>query len=135
MNSETTNAVQPGILESVKERVNASQIFEKISESQGLIMDVLLYGGIGFLTGYFLKRYSNIVIIAILLATGLVFLQQLDFINITIHWDKIHTTLGLSPAVKVLSDNFFILATEWSRANMHIVVSWVIGFLSGLKIA
>jgi uncharacterized membrane protein (Fun14 family) len=135
MNSETTNAVQPGILESVKERVNASQIFEKISESQGLIMDVLLYGGIGFLTGYFLKRYSNIVIIAILLGTGLVFLQQLDFINITIHWDTIHTTLGLSPAVKVLSDNFFILATEWSRANMHIVVSWVIGFLSGLKIA
>jgi uncharacterized membrane protein (Fun14 family) len=135
MNNETTTVVQPGILESVKEKVNSNQIIEKISESRGLIMDVLLYGGIGFLTGYFLKRYSNVVIIGILMGTGLMFLQQLDFINITIHWDIIHTNLGLSPAVKVLSDNFFILATEWCRANMHVVVAWVIGFLTGLKIA
>jgi uncharacterized membrane protein (Fun14 family) len=135
MNTETTSVVQPSILETVKEKVNANQLFEKISESRGLIMDIFLYGGIGFLTGYFLKRYSNIVIIGILMGTGLVFLQQFDFINITVHWDTVYTTLGLSPAVKVLSDNFFILATEWCRANMHIVVAWVIGFLTGLKIA
>lgn len=135
MNTETTSVVQPGILETVKEKVNANQIFDKISESRGLIMDIFLYGGIGFLTGYFLKRYSNVVIIAVLMGTGLVFLQHLDWIHITIHWDTIYQTLGLSPAVKVLSDNFFILATEWCRANMHIVVAWIIGFLSGLKIA
>jgi uncharacterized membrane protein (Fun14 family) len=132
---EVPVAGQTGLLETVKEKVNLNQFVEKVSESRGLIMDALLYGGVGFLTGYFLKRYSNVVIILVLLISCLAALQQFELIAITVYWEKIHAMLGLSPAAKVLADNFLVLATEWAKANMHIVVSSIIGFLCGLKIA
>src|SRR5438477_4305241 len=127
-NQEVATTVQTGLLETVKDKVNVSQFIEKVSESRAVIFDAVLYGGIGFLVGYFLKKYSSVVIILILIISGLLVLQQIELISITVYWEKIHTMLGLSSAAKMIADNFLVLATEWAKANIHIVISAIVGF-------
>src|SRR5437762_7932686 len=114
---------QPSIIETVKEKVNVGQLVDKISESRNLIFDVLLYGSIGLLTGYLLKRYSGAVIVIVLMTSALMIMQQFELIAITINWDKINEMLGLAQANKLLSDNMMPLAIEWAKANMLVVVS------------
>ena len=131
----TTTAAQPGILDTVKEKVHFSDLVEKINDSRSIIMDMALYGGIGFLSGYLLKKYSNAVIIIILMTTALVVLQQFEFITVIINWPKIHSMLGLQENAKIIIDNFGLFFVDWVKSNMPIVVVTLIGFLLGIKVA
>jgi len=135
--SQTTTTVttQPaGLMDTVKEKMNVSQLVDKISESRTLIFDVVLYGSIGLLTGYLLKRYSGAVIVIVLMTSALMIMQQFELIVLAVNWDKINEMLGLAQANKLLADNMVPLAIEWAKANMLVVVSMLIGFLVGIKV-
>ena len=130
----TQQPQQQGLLETVKEKVNINQIVDKVHESRNIIVDIALYGGIGFLIGYLLKRYSNAVIVVILMTTALIIMQQFDILTMVIHWEKINELLGLPVASKLITDNFPALAMEWARTNVPIVVSMLVGFLVGIRV-
>jgi hypothetical protein len=134
MTSPQATGQQAGIMETVKEKMNMGQLVDKISESRNLIFDVVLYGSIGLLTGYLLKRYSGAVIVIILMTSALMIMQQFELIVLAVNWDKINEILGLAQANKLLADNMVPLAIEWAKANMLVVVSMLIGFLVGIKV-
>lgn len=121
-----------GLLNTVKERVPVDSLMEKFNESRSLLLDIGLYGGIGLLTGFFMRKYSTLVMFAILMLIGLYALEHLKFIMI--NWDVIYTTFGVQSSAMITSDHFVQLLVEWIKANVAAAISFVVGFLLGLKI-
>ena len=135
MQSQNVNTLQQqGILETVKDKVNVAALVEKMHDSQGLILNGFLFVGIGFLCGYLIKRYINAVITLILVLTALFVLQQFEIITVTIHWQMIYESLGIAQIMKLVDDNVAPFVFELAKANVLLVVTWVIGFLVGIKI-
>lgn len=125
---------QQGILDSVKEKVNLQTFFEKVQDSRALILDIAIYGGIGFLIGYLLKRYINAVITMIMMSTLLFVLQQFNLIVITINWEIIYELLGVTQLMHLMGENVHLFVFEWAKANVFLVISWLIGLLIGIKL-
>jgi len=119
-------------LDVVKDRVRG--LSTRLQESRGFSVDIAIYGGIGFLSGFLLKKYSAYVALFVLLIVGLSVLHQFGVISITLHWDKVNELLGLHAGASVADDALVTSVWEWIKANMIITVSYVIGFLIGLNI-
>lgn len=134
MNTNDVAVQGTGFLDTFKQKVNFDDLVVKVQESRGMLMDIALYGGIGLLSGYLIKRYSSVVIMLVFVIAGLAVLQQFDFLVIAINWPKINELLGLQPTVVIMSDNMPMIAWEWAKSNTTIVVSGIVGFLIGLKI-
>lgn len=125
---------QQSILESVREKVNLQSFFEKVQDSHALLLDLAIYGGIGFLVGYLFKRYINAVITIIMFSTVLFVLQQFSLIAITIHWEILYELLGLTQLMHLVGDSLHLFFFEWAKANVFLVISWLIGLLIGIKV-
>ncbi len=126
-------ANQMGWLESIKERLNLDAIMEQLRLSKDRLIEVALYSGIGFLSGFLLKKYSWYVFVLVLVIVSLVALHQFELIKIVVNWDNVYEFFGIQPAA-VTGDNVLAVAWEWMRANMLISISFIVGFLIGLKL-
>lgn len=127
------NGQDVGMLGTIKANLSPSVLLEKLRMYRGRLLEVVVYGGIGFLCGYFLKRYSTFFILIILFVAILIFLQQLNFIQLFINWDKVSSFIGFQPAVP---DQTFVGQTwNWMKANGVITISFIVGFLLGLKLS
>jgi hypothetical protein len=135
MNAGNAESVQQqGIFDTVKEKVNFAGLLDKMQDSRGFIVDAVIYGGVGFLFGYLIKRYINAVITAILMVTALFVMQQFSIVTVTVHWEVIYDLCGITQVMKLLGDNIMPFVFEWAKANVFLVVSWVVGFLVGIKV-
>ncbi len=123
-----------GILDSVKERVNVSGIVEKMQTSQGLLVEVAIYSGIGFLSGFLLKKYSTYVLILVLVLIGLGVLNHVELIKLSIDWAKVSSTLGITLAQPVTADGLLASVWEFAKMNKAISISGIVGFLIGFKV-
>lgn len=114
-------------------KAKTSGLVEKVRDSKETIFNVLLYAGLGFLVGYLAKKFSAFIIMVAIGLVVLVALQQFEIIYIAINWTKVQTALGMTPVAA--GENVSILAAlwEWMKANVLISVSFIIGFLLGLK--
>ena len=126
-------AVNTGLIESLKNAMQPEAIANKLGMDKNTLVDIGLYGAIGFITGFLLKKYSEYFIALALLIVGIVVLQQFDYISVSINMPKIHQMLGLDPAL-VVGDKYSVLLLEWVKANIAGSASLVIGFLIGLKV-
>lgn len=124
---------QVNVLHTAKERMNIKDLVNKLYESKDLIIEIGLYGSIGFFAGYLLKRYSGIVVLLILFIASLVALNQIELISVTINWNSVYEFFGIQSSF-VATDNVASFVWEWMRVNVVIVVSAIIGFLIGLRI-
>lgn len=131
MNGTETQA-GTGLLGTVKEHVPVDTIVGKFQESRGTLLDIGLYGGIGLLVGFFMKKYSTLVVFIVLMALSLYVFQHFNFI--TINWSVVYTTLGIQSAALLTTESLFYLATEWAKSNIVATASIIVGFLLGLKI-
>ncbi len=120
--------------ESMQEQFSYTSVVEKIKSSKDRLFEVGLYGGIGFLSGFLLKKYSTYVAVLILMLIGLAVLQQLEVINIIVNWQKVYEVFGIQAAMDVTADNIITIAWEWIKVNLVISVSYVIGLFIGLKL-
>lgn len=120
-----------GWTSTLKER--SKYVMEKLHESRAVILDILLYGGIGFLCGFLLRKYANYVAFLVLIIVGVVAMQQYNIINVVINWTYINDLFGFQHAPGMNGDSF-VAFWAWCKANAVIVVSWIIGLLIGLKI-
>lgn len=126
-----TMAQNEGFFAKVSAKVN--EFLAKINLSKDRILDVLIYGGIGFLSGFLFKKFSRYVIVVLLTLGGIFALNYLGIIQIFVDWDKMNSFLGIQQ-VAVPNGNMFSLLFEWVKVNVLITISFVVGFLLGMKL-
>ncbi len=129
----TAKVMNGGWFDLFKERIQFDAMVDKAWASKNIIIDVVLYGSIGFLGGFLFKKHSQYLILFILFVAGCFVLQQFNIMSITFNWQKIHELMGTQPTGMV-GDNLLILTWEWIKANLVVSLSFVVGFLAGLKI-
>lgn len=128
-----TQVENTSLIESLKNAIQPEVIANKIGMDKNLLIDIGLYGAIGFITGFLLKKYSEYFIAAVLLAIGVMVLQHFDYVSFSINSSKIHQMLGLQSS-SVVGDRYGVLLFEWMKSNVAGSASLVVGFLVGLKI-
>ncbi len=123
-----------GIIDTLKERFDVSSAVEKVKLSKDKFLEAGLYAGIGFISGFLLKKYSTYVGVCILALIGLGVLHQLEVINIAVNWDKVYELFGIQAAQNVTADTMVGMIWEWVKVNMVISISYIVGFFVGLKV-
>ena len=123
-----------GMLDTIKERFDFGAIMEKARLSKDKLFEAGLYAGIGFISGFLLKKYSAYVGVCILLLIGLGVLHHLEVINVAVNWDKVYEVFGIQAAQNVTADNIVATIWEWVKVNLLISISYLVGFFIGLKV-
>lgn len=129
-----TQVSNTGLIETLKNAMHPEVIANKLGMDKNMLIDIGLYGAIGFITGFLLKKYSDYFIALVLLIVGLVVLQQFDYVSVSINMPKIHQMLGLQ-SVPMVGDKYGAMLLEYVKANIAGTASLVVGFLIGLKVA
>ena len=122
------------LLDTVKENLSPNTLMEKIKSSKDRILEVALYGGIGFISGFLLKKYSTYVGVCVLLLIGLGVLHHVGAINIIINWGKMNELFGIQAIHDFSADNLIANIWEWMKVNMVISISYIVGLFIGLKV-
>ena len=128
--AEMETSITTGLVDNVAEQA-PNAFVEKFKSSQNIMVDIALYGGIGFLTGFFMKKYSTAVVFLILTVLLFYVLQSINFI--TINWPIIHASFGIESSTMLSSDGLSLFLMEWVKGNLISAVSVILGFLIGLK--
>jgi uncharacterized membrane protein (Fun14 family) len=121
------------LLETIKEGMQPESIAHKFGVDKNMLIDIGLYGSIGFIVGFLLKKYSEYFIAFVLLMVALIVLQQFDYISLSVNAAKMGETLGLESMPLSLADYGSFI---WARVKAHVVgsSSFIVGFLIGIKI-
>jgi len=133
MPSASVPAQSASFLERMKYYLNPKQLMQMISASKDKIVEMGLYLGVGFITGFLLKKYSKYVLVVLLCMAALVILQQFEVLTISFNTAKIQEVFGIRPSTTMDSDLFSVY-WHWIKLNFAIVLSFSIGFLLGLKV-
>ena len=126
-------APDTGLLESIKSSVQPESVAHKFGVDKNLLIDVGVYGIIGFIIGFLLKKYSEYFISLALLLVAIIVLQQFDYISMSFNTAKIHEALGLQ-GMPMGADACKNLAWEWVSSHVISSSSLAVGFLIGLKV-
>lgn len=127
-------AKSDGILDTIKDNLATDTLVEKIKGSKDKIFEAGLYGGIGFISGFLLKKYSSFIGVCVLVIIGLFVLQHFGVINVLINWDKVNEVFGIQAVQNVSADNIMTTIWEWVKVNTLISISYTVGFLIGLSV-
>src|SRR3989442_7548609 len=85
-----------GLIETIKSSVQPETVANKFGIDKNLLIDIGVYGAIGFIAGFLLKKYSEYFISLMLFIVGIVVLQQFDYISLSFNNVKIHEALGMT---------------------------------------
>ncbi len=128
-------ATNTGIMDKLKDTVNPQAIAQKLKLSQAQLIDIGVFAGIGFLFGFFIKRYATYVIAFGLFVTGIILLSQFNMVSLQINWAQVYKFLRIDASVTgVGMNNVAAIAWEWARSNVLSASSFTIGLLVGLKV-
>jgi uncharacterized membrane protein (Fun14 family) len=117
-----------------KEALNPSNLWQSIVASKDKLMAIVLCFGLGFISGYLFKKYVQLIVTFAVFVLICAALQSLDFINFSLNADKIRTLLGLAPTTQ-FDSSLVPTFWQWSQEHLHIVLSYGIGFLVGVRLA
>jgi len=106
---------------------------DKLNISSNRIIELGMYVGVGFVTGFLLRRCAGYVFIAILTLVGVFALHQFGVITITIDPVKMQEFFGIKQTV-TFDANIMMVYWEWVKLNMALVLSFTIGLFIGLKL-
>ncbi len=130
---DKSQAIEIGWLDRLKNSLQIDTLSQKLNFSKHTLLDMALFGGIGFLIGFLWKRYANYVIAVLIFVAVVLLLQQLDLLTITINWPKLEECCGVAPA----NENLDIMGRlwNWGKMNIFIIFSFIIGFCFGAKVS
>ena len=95
------------------------------------IIEIFAFLGVGFIVGYFLKKYFKYVLLSLVVIIVAAFI--LDYSSIIhIDWVRIREILGIAPTDTI--DSIFNVAIDWVKANIFVTVAAIVGFLLGYKL-
>lgn len=126
-------APQPGMFESLKDKLSPSALMEKLNLNSGTLLESALYLAVGFLFGYLLKKYGTFFFCAVLFIVFLVLAQQLGLISITVYWQNIQSFFGVQGPEPV-EGSLLTAYWVWIKAHLLQVVCFSGGFLFGLRL-
>lgn len=124
---------QPGLIDTVKEKIGVDSIAGYVRTSRERIIDICLAAGIGFLFGFFLRKYSTYVALLILIGIAVSFLNYYGVLNIAIDWTRAQEVLGVQQ-IQFNDGGILSFVFEWIKANIVISISLGVGFLIGLRV-
>lgn len=122
----------PNLVNTLKNNFSVDGIINYVVQSKDTILEMGLYGLLGFAAGYLLRRYSGFIVTLALVVVVLVVLHQFNLVTIFLNWNKVYEHVGIQPAL-VSTDNLIAVGSEWARTNVAVVASGAIGFLIGLR--
>ena len=123
--------VHSGVLDTLRERMNWDTIVDTVKTNKHHLTEIAVWAALGFLVGFFFRRYSSYLAALIFVIFALWGLCYLDILQVTINWDRVHALVGMR-----LDDGAFVdNALEWLRANMAATISFVVGLFIGVKAA
>lgn len=128
----TNQAVQSGWTDTLQER--GKYVMTWLHESRAVLLDIVLYGGLGFLSGYLLRKYANYVAFLVLVSVGIIVMHQYNIIHVEVNWTQLNDLLGFQHSPSTADGASFVAFWEWCKVNAVIVVSYIVGLLIGLKI-
>ena len=127
------NSSEGGLGSIFKEKIE-SFITMIRSQSHEAAINLILFGGIGFLSGFVCKKYASYVVVGLALVLGVFLLQQQGVLDVSINWDRVGNLFGIQQVHMTSGDDFFSMALEAIRLNAALSLSFVIGFLIGCKL-
>jgi uncharacterized membrane protein (Fun14 family) len=127
------NANNVGVIETIKGSLQPETIANKFGVDKNILIDVGVYGAIGFIVGFLLKKYSEYFISLVLLIVGLVVLQQFDYISLSINNVKIQSAFGLE-GMPMGGNTYVSFLWDWASSHIISASSLGVGFLIGLKV-
>ena len=122
-----------GLLDNLKQNFNVQGVVDQVRHSKDKLFEAGLYAGIGFISGFLLKKYSTYVFVCVLLLVGLGVLQHLQVVDVLVNWDKVNELFGIQAAT-VSADNLISMIWEWMKVNLVISISYLVGLFIGLKV-
>ena len=128
-----THTSSQGWFEGIK--LSLLEFWQKIKDSKDILLDMVLFFGVGFLIGFFLRKYGQYVAACIVFCVCLVLLAQLNIIDIHINWQKIEAMLGVQAIAQSQGNALFNGYWLWIKANMFAAASFCVGFLVGLRMS
>jgi hypothetical protein len=129
----SSKSIEIGWFDRLKNSLQLEKISERLNFSKHKILDMALFFGIGFLAGFLWKRYANYFIAALIFIGVLFIFNQLELINLNINWLKVQECCGIEPA-RADADILSML-WDWSKNNILIIFSFIIGFCFGAKVS
>lgn len=127
--SATTNT---NWVASVKETMSPDNLMKKFDLTSDKLINIGLYLAAGFFAGFLLKKYAHFLFTVAMGVVILAVLHYSGFITVIINWDKLQA-LGIGP-VPTIDATLLSLGWEWAKMNTAVVLSFIIGFLVGLKV-
>ncbi len=125
--------IEMGWFDKLKNTLQIDSLIEKLNLSKHKVLDMALFLGVGFLTGFLWKRYANYFIAGIIFVTILIILNQLDVVSVSINWVKVQECCGVEPARA--DADILNMIWSWASANILIIFSFIIGFCFGAKVS
>jgi uncharacterized membrane protein (Fun14 family) len=119
--------------EKIKESLHLDTLAEKIKANKAVFIDIGIFSLAGFIAGFVTKRYGNYMIALVLFVVGLLILQHVDLIHISINWTNVEQVFGIQKNPAVEGGALLTVFWEWIKANVVRLVSLIIGFLIGLR--
>ena len=125
--------IEMGWFDKLKNTLQIDSLIEKLNLSKHKVLDMALFLGVGFFTGFLWKRYANYFIAGIIFVTILIILNQLDVVSVSINWVKVQECCGVEPARA--DADILNMIWSWASANILIIFSFIIGFCFGAKVS
>ena len=130
---DTSQSAPLGLIETIKTSVQPDIVAHKFGVDKNLLIDIGVYGSIGFIAGYLLKKYSEYFVSLLFLVIALVVLQQFDYVAVLFNYEKINEVFGLN-IIPFGADSCKNMLFEWMKSNVPRSASLIVGFLIGLKV-
>lgn len=110
-----------------------TQIIDKLKNSNYMVIDLVIAFGFGFLVGFLVKKFSQLMLLLTLFIIGLIILQQFDLISVSCNVSQVQSILGVKHVPT--SVEFLPLCWTWIKIHAAVSISFVIGIILGLNLA
>ena len=127
-------APQLSFFDRLKDNLNPTNLMERLNLSKNKLIELGLYLGIGFLSGFLFKKYFKYMLVFVAFIGCLYWLQYMNVITVVINADRAQEIFGVQPGAVFEDAGLMSQYWEWVKANVALVLTYSIGFFIGLKL-
>lgn len=113
--------------------IKTGGLIDNLQLSRTLFFDMALFAGIGFLTGFLMRRFAAYLVAFVLFGIALIVLQEMEIIMLHVNTGKLFQVLGVPASSNISNELIVPLVIEWVKTHMIVAITGVIGFLLGLQ--
>ena len=132
---QTITVTEQSLLNSASQPSSINGFISKLNVSKETLIEVGVYLGVGFVIGFLLKRFSKVFLALVLTLLLLWFLHHMSIMIVVINWQRLQELFFGVQAVPVIPYGDVGSALwNWITAHVAASISFVIGFLAGIRL-